>query len=106
MESPHTPGCFGATGGLAMKRLVALPFILFIRLYQATLAPIMGGHCRFHPSCSQYALDSYRLHNPLRATWLTLRRIGRCQPFGGHGYDPVPIPESAPEAQKSVGPHL
>jgi putative membrane protein insertion efficiency factor len=74
-----------AGGGLA-----SLPFIVLIRLYQAVLGPFLGGHCRFHPSCSAYALEAYRLHGPLRGTWLTLRRIGRCHPFGGHGYDPVP----------------
>jgi putative membrane protein insertion efficiency factor len=70
--------------------LLSLPFIVLIRLYQATLGPLMGGHCRFHPSCSVYAIDAYRIHGPIRGSWLTVRRICRCQPFGGHGYDPVP----------------
>jgi putative membrane protein insertion efficiency factor len=74
--------------------IAAWPFIVGIRLYQALLGPFMGGHCRFHPTCSEYALEAYRTHNPLRATWLTLGRIGRCQPFGGKGYDPVPPREA------------
>lgn len=70
----------------------SLPFILLIRLYQVTLGLLLGGHCRFTPTCSHYALDAYRLHGPLRGSWLTLRRILRCHPFGGHGFDPVPPP--------------
>lgn len=63
-----------------------------IYAYRVTLGPLLGGQCRFLPTCSQYALDAYRAHNPLRATWLTLRRLGRCHPLGGSGYDPVPGP--------------
>lgn len=70
--------------------LGSLPFIVLVRAYQAILGPFLGGNCRFHPSCSAYAIDAYRLHGPLRGSWLTLRRISRCHPFGGHGYDPVP----------------
>jgi putative membrane protein insertion efficiency factor len=70
--------------------LASLPFIILIRLYQATLGPFLGGYCRFHPSCSVYAIDAYRIHGPIRGSWLTVRRICRCHPFGGHGYDPVP----------------
>ena len=71
----------------------SLPFILLVRLYQAVLGPFLGGHCRFHPSCSVYAVEAYQQHGPIRGSWLTLRRLARCHPFGGHGYDPVPPPE-------------
>ena len=67
------------------------PFIVLIRLYQVIGSPFMGGHCRFQPTCSNYALDCYRTHHAIRATFLTLRRIGRCQPFGGSGHDPCPL---------------
>ena len=70
--------------------LLALPLILLVRLYQVILAPFMGGHCRFQPTCSAYALDALRTHGAVRGTWLTLRRITRCHPWGGFGYDPVP----------------
>jgi putative membrane protein insertion efficiency factor len=71
-------------------RPASVPFIALIRVYQAVLGPFLGGHCRFHPSCSEYAIEAYRMHGPWRGTLLTMKRIGRCQPFGGHGYDPVP----------------
>ena len=70
--------------------LAARPLILLVRLYQVTLGLVMGGHCRFHPSCSHYSIEALRVHGALRGSWLTLRRILRCHPFGGHGFDPVP----------------
>ncbi|MEX2219409.1 MAG: membrane protein insertion efficiency factor YidD [Phycisphaerales bacterium] len=79
-------------------RAATLPFILLIRAYQVILGPLLGGHCRFVPTCSHYALEAYRTHGPLRGSWLTLRRVVRCHPFGGHGYDPVP-----PRAGGSAG---
>jgi putative membrane protein insertion efficiency factor len=82
---------------LPFRPLLSLPFILAIRLYQVTLGPLMGGHCRFHPTCSRYAIEAYRVHGPIRGSWLTLRRIGRCHPFGRGGYDPVPERKSEAE---------
>jgi putative membrane protein insertion efficiency factor len=61
-----------------------------IRLYQGVLSPYLGASCRFTPTCSQYGIDALRKHGALRGGWLTLRRIARCHPWGGHGYDPVP----------------
>ncbi|MCA9292083.1 MAG: membrane protein insertion efficiency factor YidD [Phycisphaerales bacterium] len=61
-----------------------------VRLYQLTLSSVLGGHCRFHPTCSVYAQEAIRTHGGLRGGWLALRRILRCHPFGGSGYDPVP----------------
>lgn len=72
------------------------PFIFAIRCYQATLAPFLSGHCRFYPTCSNYAIDAYTLHGPVRGTWLTLRRLARCQPWGGSGVDMVPEPRRSP----------
>jgi putative membrane protein insertion efficiency factor len=62
---------------------------MLVRLYQVSLGPFMGGHCRFMPTCSQYAIDALTAHGALRGSWLTVRRISRCHPFGGGGYDPV-----------------
>lgn len=78
-------------GHLRFGPLFSLPFILLIRLYQVTLGPLMGGHCRFDPSCSRYGIEAYRVHGPLRGSWLTFRRVIRCHPLGGSGYDPVPM---------------
>ena len=70
--------------------LVAWPLVTLVRLYQVSLGMFLGGHCRFSPTCSQYAIEALRVHGAVRGSWLTLRRVGRCQPFGGGGYDPVP----------------
>ncbi len=80
---------------LFVVRFLSLPFILAIRLYQVTLGPLLGGHCRFEPTCSRYGIEAYRLHGPIRGTWLTFRRVIRCHPLGGHGYDPVPERKAA-----------
>lgn len=61
-----------------------------VRLYQIVLGPILGGHCRFAPSCSHYAIGALRLHGARRGGGLTVRRLCRCHPWGGSGDDPVP----------------
>jgi len=61
-----------------------------IRVYQICLSPLLGSHCRFHPSCSQYTLEAVRKYGALKGMWLGMRRIGRCHPFTDGGYDPVP----------------
>ena len=65
-------------------------FILLIRFYQYTFAAILGGQCRFHPTCSEYAVEAFEKLPMWRAFYLTLWRILRCQPFAKSGYDPVP----------------
>jgi putative membrane protein insertion efficiency factor len=68
-----------------MRRLL----IAFVRLYQITLSRFMGGHCRFHPTCSQYAIDAINKYGPWRGSWKAAVRICRCNPWGGRGYDPA-----------------
>ncbi|MGH8231267.1 MAG: membrane protein insertion efficiency factor YidD [Steroidobacteraceae bacterium] len=63
---------------------------ILIRLYQLTVSPLLGPRCRFHPSCSHYALEALQRHGSVRGLWLTLRRVARCHPFHAGGYDPVP----------------
>lgn len=64
-----------------------------IRLYQLTLSPILGGACRFEPSCSAYAMEAIDRHGAWRGAKLAVARVLRCHPFGGAGYDPVPDAE-------------
>ncbi|MDH3614798.1 MAG: membrane protein insertion efficiency factor YidD [Gammaproteobacteria bacterium] len=74
----------------ALGTLLAWPLLALVSLYRYAISPWLGNNCRFEPSCSQYALDALRQHGAFRGTWLTVRRIGRCHPWGGSGYDPVP----------------
>ncbi len=81
--------------------------ILLVRVYQYAISPALhwlspGGGCRFHPTCSEYSVGAFHAHGFLRGCWLTLRRIVRCHPWGGAGYDPVP--PAATSAEKSVPP--
>lgn len=69
--------------------------MLLIRGYRRFLSPLKPPTCRFHPTCSAYALEAYRLHGTLRGSWLTLKRVLRCQPFCRHGFDPVPGSDEA-----------
>jgi putative membrane protein insertion efficiency factor len=61
-----------------------------IRFYQLLISPLLGPRCRFHPSCSQYALEAIDRHGPVKGGWLALRRIARCHPLNPGGHDPVP----------------
>jgi len=71
-------------------RCVERLLLFLIRAYQLTLSPLLGQHCRFTPSCSQYAAEAIRVHGAARGSWLALKRIGRCHPFCAGGFDPVP----------------
>jgi uncharacterized protein len=64
--------------------------IAAIRVYQMVLSPLLAPACRFEPSCSSYAIGAVARHGVIRGSWLALKRIGRCHPWGGFGYDPVP----------------
>lgn len=72
------------------RRVTIWPFVTLIYVYKVTLAPFLGGQCRFSPTCSTYALEAYREHGVVRGTILTARRVARCHPFSHGGYDPVP----------------
>lgn len=66
--------------------------IALVRAYQGLLSPYLPPSCRYTPTCSQYAIEALRKHGTWRGLWLALRRISRCHPWGGAGYDPVPEP--------------
>jgi putative membrane protein insertion efficiency factor len=71
-------------------KLVGLILVGLIRAYQLLLSPYLPASCRYHPGCSAYAAQAIAMHGPLRGLWLAVRRIVRCHPWGGMGYDPVP----------------
>jgi hypothetical protein len=79
--------------------IVALPLRGLIWLYQKLISPFLGSNCRFEPSCSAYAEQALRRHGAIRGLWLAIRRIGRCHPWGGSGYDPVPVRESGDDRE-------
>lgn len=66
--------------------------IALIRCYQWLLSPVLGANCRFHPTCSAYAIEALRLYGVRRGLWLGVRRIGKCHPWNPGGYDPVRHP--------------
>lgn len=74
-----------ASGSLAARLVLAL-----VGAYKVLLAPLLGGVCRFTPSCSEYMSEAVGRYGALRGGWLGLRRLARCHPLGGHGLDPVP----------------
>jgi hypothetical protein len=76
--------------------LVSLP----VRAYRLLLSPWVGNGCRYQPTCSVYALEALERHGALKGSWLAARRIARCHPLGGHGYDPVPGADPEHDAQK------
>lgn len=79
------------TGGMPMaRRLPSLVLDATVRVWQLCLSPLFPGSCRFEPSCSSYAREAVAAHGALDGTWLAVRRICRCHPWGSAGWDPVP----------------
>lgn len=83
---PAGPGARSAAGRGPAVRIA----VLLIRAYQRLAPPLVRGHCRFAPSCSEYARESLERHGLMRGLVLAARRIARCHPLGASGYDPVP----------------
>lgn len=73
-----------------LKRIAAFPFLLLVRFYQLCISPLKPPACRFTPTCSQYAVIALKKYGPFKGGYLAVRRILRCHPWGGSGYDPVP----------------
>jgi putative membrane protein insertion efficiency factor len=66
------------------------PVILLLRGYRLAISPFLGCNCRFHPSCSEYAIEAIERHGGGKGAWLAAKRLARCHPWHPGGYDPVP----------------
>jgi uncharacterized protein len=75
--------------------------IWLLRAYRALISPLYGQVCRYHPSCSAYALEAVEKHGALRGSWLAVRRLGRCHPWAAGGYDPVPVRAPVPSPPRT-----
>jgi len=84
-----------------LSRIVSLIAVAALRCYQYTLRPHLLGSCKFHPTCSEYAIDAIQKHGVIRGIVLAMWRLGRCHPFGPGGFDPVPQPPPASSQQPS-----
>lgn len=73
-----------------IEKALSFLLILPVRFYRAAISPMLPPSCRFTPTCSEYAIEALRKHGPVKGLWLAIRRICRCNPWGGSGYDPVP----------------
>jgi len=71
-------------------KLLAVPFILLIKIYQLLISPLYPSSCRYTPTCSHYTLEALKKYGLLKGSWLGIKRISRCHPWGGSGYDPIP----------------
>ena len=73
-----------------INKILILPLLIIIKIYQLIISPVIGSNCRFLPTCSEYAMQSLKSHGLIKGIFLTIKRISRCHPWGSHGYDPVP----------------
>ncbi|MFA7116221.1 MAG: membrane protein insertion efficiency factor YidD [Bacteroidales bacterium] len=73
-----------------IKKILIFPFVLLIKIYKYCISPYTMRSCRFTPTCSTYSLQAFKKYGPIKGFWLSFKRIIRCHPWGGSGYDPVP----------------
>lgn len=73
-----------------LKKIMIAPFLFLIRVYQVAISPYTPSACRFQPTCSYYTVDALKKHGLFKGSWLAIKRISSCHPWGSHGYDPVP----------------
>ncbi|TNE53072.1 MAG: membrane protein insertion efficiency factor YidD [Bacteroidetes bacterium] len=73
-----------------LKNILIAPLIFLVKIYQWMISPILPQSCRYHPTCSSYAIEALKIWGPLKGTYLAIKRIASCHPWGGSGYDPVP----------------
>ena len=77
-----------------LNKVITFPLIIVIRIYQLIVSPLLGSNCRFMPTCSEYALETLKSYGLIKGVFLTIKRISKCHPWGGHGYDPIPTKEA------------
>lgn len=73
-----------------LKKILIAPFLSLIKVYQTFISPITPATCRYQPTCSHYSKEALKKHGLVKGGWLALKRILKCHPWGGKGYDPVP----------------
>ncbi|WKW47244.1 membrane protein insertion efficiency factor YidD [Myroides sp. JBRI-B21084] len=73
-----------------LKKILIFPFVVLIRFYQLAISPFTPPSCRFTPTCSHYTLQALKKHGLFKGSWLGIKRIAKCHPWGKSGYDPVP----------------
>lgn len=78
-----------------LLQLLSWPLRLLVWLYKYTISPLLPNACRYSPTCSDYMLQALKIWGPFKGTWLGIKRISRCHPWGGHGHDPVPTKDSS-----------
>jgi putative membrane protein insertion efficiency factor len=76
-----------------IKRILIFPFLMLIRFYQVAISPYTPASCRYSPTCSHYSVEALKIHGLFKGGWLAVKRISKCHPWGGSGYDPVPEKE-------------
>lgn len=85
-----------------LKRLPRDALLAVLRFYKAGISPILPPSCRFEPTCSDYARVAIERFGAARGSWLAMKRLARCRPFGGRGFDPVPELEEAPPGPRPI----
>ena len=73
-----------------LNKILTFPIVILIKFYQLAISPWLGKNCRYNPTCSHYTLEALKVHGLLKGSWLAIKRIAGCHPWGGEGYDPVP----------------
>lgn len=73
-----------------IRKIIGFPLVLLVRIYQWIISPIFPQSCRFTPTCSSYMIEAIHVWGPFKGTYLGIKRIASCHPWGGHGHDPVP----------------
>ncbi|MFH2142900.1 MAG: membrane protein insertion efficiency factor YidD [Bacteroidota bacterium] len=73
-----------------IRKIIIFPFVILLKFYKLAISPLLPASCRHIPTCSEYAIEALRIHGLIKGSWLAMRRLSKCHPWGTHGYDPVP----------------